>query len=133
MEFPIKVIMVLFVSIIVGITIINFATDAFDDSKQKLKEFNEEDEKIKNEHILEVNSIGSKQIAGLAKECFENNEFELENAICYAVIGEIDATEDEILENFELNESYLSVNLNDSINAIKIKYNAIEKKVEISG
>lgn len=133
MEFPIKVVITLFISVIIGVAIINFATDAFDDSKVKLKEFSDKEKEDLNENILEVNSISSKQLAGLAKECFENNQESLESVVCFAVIGDMNANNQGVYESSTLNESYLYVDLNESVNAVKVKYNAIEGRVEITG
>lgn len=131
MEMPIKVMVTLFIAIIVGVAVLNFADYTFRDAKKNLNEFNKDEQSYEN--ILEVSQITSSQVGNLARQCYEENKDSLENKICFVLLGEVDAQKDSIESFSGLNSTILDINLENAQNALKIKYNAIKGIVEISG
>lgn len=133
MEMPIKIIIVLFVAIVVGIMIINFTTTIIEDSKRKLGEFYD-DKEVQEDMILELVTITSKQIGIMAKDCFEkHSNVDIEGKLCYVLIGAIDANEADIKSYSRLEDEKIEVNLANAHNAVRIRYNAALDKVQVSG
>ena len=81
MEMPISVIITLFVVLIVGITVLNFAIVNIRDAEDNINNF-DPDLPEQNERIFEVDTVSSEQLAFSVKECLKeffrksfNNEF----------------------------------------------------------
>lgn len=131
MEMPIRIIIVLFISILVGVAIINFSQDLMGKSKTKLESFDKHEDQA--DRILELKNIDSYQLGELANDCFTEFENSLEDQICYAIIANVDASNDKVIGYSNLDKENIYVDLSDAENAVKIKYNAIERRVDITG
>lgn len=77
MDLPITIIVVLFVSLIVGVTLIQFARNVILDAGEKIE--NEEN----LERVIELQSVNPKQIAFLAEDCL--NIRELDKELCFVI------------------------------------------------
>lgn len=83
MELPIRIIVVLFVAIIVGGTIILFSQEILNDARQSMEELGVEDE----EQIIETGSLTEDDVLALANQCVRDNAG-IEGTICYAVFAD---------------------------------------------
>lgn len=85
MEMPIRIMVVLLVTLVVGFAIIQFSKTIITDSRQSLSEINKDPDKIK-EHIIELQSTSAAEIAYLAENCLKSEEDrEPMRTICFAV------------------------------------------------
>ncbi len=133
MEFPIQIMVVLFITIVVGGAIVSFSDNSLTDSKAKLDEISQETTLSDEEKIIEIVNINANNIAALSKQCFEDMDNSLESNICFVVLGEIQTTCLSILESID--EEYsenMYCNINTDGNSIKIYYNAPLSRVELS-
>ena|GEM_PF-4027421 len=132
MEMPITVIITLFVAVVVGVVIINLASDMITDSKSKLDTWNDED--LDDDKIIELDAVLSTSVANLAAECYKkyyNQEFE--SKVCFVVLGEVSASDSEIIASYPYNESTIDVDLSNAKNAVRIGYDFVENKIKIKG
>ena len=82
MDLPIKVIIILFVSLVVGLTVVQFAKNTMLDSQLRMNEFGKKD--IPKESVVELSSMTPQQIAYLADECSKRTQ-NLQRTLCFAV------------------------------------------------
>jgi hypothetical protein len=132
MEMPITVIITLFVAVVVGIVIINLASDLITDSKSKLDTWN--DEGVDDEKIIELDSVLSTSVANLAAECYKKyyNQ-EAESAVCFVVLGDVSASESEIVAAYPYSEDSIDVDLSNAKNAVRIGYDFVDNKIKVKG
>lgn len=134
MEIPIRIIITLFVALIVGIGVIGFSQTVIKDSRSKVASFNMNEVDM-TERIIEVDEITSVMLAGLAETCFnDNSNKNLEDGVCFVVFGRVDASESRIEDHVtSIDEDDMEIDLSDADNAVRVKYDAIENKVIITG
>jgi len=85
MEMPIRIMVVLLVTLVVGFAIIQFSKNIITNSRQRLSEINEDPDKIK-EHIVELQSTSVAEITYLAEDCLKSEEDrEPMRTTCFAV------------------------------------------------
>lgn len=133
MEMPIRIIIVLFVSVVVGIAILSFAGKMISDSRMKMLNYNEEENEA--DRIIDVTSVTSSHVAALAETCYHENSMRvLEGETCFVVLGDVKATESGIEDAMnEFDDERYIIDLDDAENAVQIKYNAIDDAVLITG
>lgn len=83
MDLPIRIIVVLFVAIVVGGSIIMFSQEILGNARQSVNELGVEDE----EHIVETDSLTEDDVLALANQCVRDNAG-IEETICYAVFAD---------------------------------------------
>jgi hypothetical protein len=133
MELPIRIMITLFVALIVAMVIIGFSNKMINDAKEKVKDIGG-DELPEEDKIIEVTSVSNSQLASLAEDCFRKSQDMLASEICYVVLGSIDANEADIMDRLSiLTEENVDIDLSSADNAVRIKYNAISDKIEITG
>ena len=132
MEMPITVIITLFVAVVVGVVILNLASDMITDSKEKLDTWNTDD--LDDEKIIELESVLSTSVANLAAECYKRyyNQ-EVESAVCFVVLGDVSASDSEVVAAYPYNESTIDVDLSDAKNAVRIAYDFVDNKIKVKG
>lgn len=133
MELPISTMVVFFVALIVAAIVIQFSTDLFGKSAQRI----DENPLIKSagdeEVILEVSSITSGQISSLAEKCYTQSATKsLKSKTCYVMHGKLAANSEDVKSSLTDTQKY-SVDLTNAGNTVYIKYNTISNKVEVSG
>jgi hypothetical protein len=135
MEITIRIMVTLFVALVVAMVIIGFASKMINDARVNVNEMSKDKTKMDNkDRIIEINSITSKNIASLAEECYQESKNSFETDICFVVIGNIEATENEIINELnQLNSTKIDIDLSNAKNAIRIKYNVVLDKIEIIG
>jgi len=133
MEMPIRIIVTLFVAVVVGVAILTFANKMISNAKTKMHSFNAEE--IEKDRIIDVTQITSTQVAALAENCYaENSGNMLESDICFAMLGDVHATASGITDALTtIDNEKVIIDLDNAKNAIKIRYNSLEDKVEITG
>lgn len=132
MEMPITVIITLFVAVVVGVVIINLASDMITDSREKLDTWN--DKEIDDDKIIELDAVLSTSVANLAAECYKKyyNQ-EAESAVCFVVLGDVSASESEVIASYPYDEDTIDVDLANAKNAVRIGYDFAENKIKIKG
>jgi len=132
MEMPITVIITLFVAVVVGVVIINLASDMITDSREKLDAWNTGD--VDDEKIIELDTVLSTSVANLAAECYKKyyNQ-EAESATCFVALGQVSASDSEVIAAYPYNESTIDVDLSDAQNAVRIGYDFVDNKIKVRG
>lgn len=132
MEMPITVIITLFVAVVVGVVIINLASDMITDSRDKLDTWNDQD--VDDEKIIELDTVLSTSVANLAAECYKKyyNQ-EAESATCFVALGQVSASDSEVIAAYPYNESTIDVDLSDAQNAVRIGYDFVDNKIKVRG
>jgi len=133
MELPINVIVVLFVAIIVGASIIFFAKDELFFARETLENLDGSDASIQGQGFIEVNSFSENDLMTLIDECekiAENNVVSTIN--CYSIYSITNMT----ISNDSVIASHSEVEMNSDAtgNSLFIKYNPLlndNKKIEI--
>lgn len=133
MEMPIRIIITLFVTVIVALTVITFTQKTISDARMKLHGYNEKE--VEQNRIIETKDVTGPQLAALAETCYiENSGKNLQSDICFVVLGHISTTSSEIENSVKtIKKDRININLAGANNAVKIKYNALNDVVEISG
>ncbi len=83
MELPIRIIIVLFVAVVVGGSIIMFSQEMLNNARQSVNQLEVKDE----EQILEAGSLSADDVLALANQCVRDNAG-IEETICYAVFAD---------------------------------------------
>ena len=132
MEMPITVIITLFVAVVVGVVIINLASDMITDSRDKLDAWNDED--VDDEKIIELDTVLSTSVANLAAECYKKyyNQ-EVESATCFVALGKVSASKSAIIASYPYDKSTIDVDLSDAKNAVRIGYDFVDNKIKVRG
>jgi len=122
----------LFVAVVVGVVILNLASDMINDSKEKLDTWNTDD--LDDEKIIELDSVLSTSVANLAAECYKKHyNQEVESAVCFVVLGDVSASDSEVVAAYPYNESTIDVDLSDAKNAVRIAYDFVDNKIKVKG
>lgn len=83
MELPIRVMIVLFVAIVVGGMIIVFSNQILDQTRNDLYTLGVEN--VGEDRIIEVATLGDKEILALAEQCVRDYSGTFDEQICFAV------------------------------------------------
>ena len=138
MELPITLIVVFFVAVIVGGSLIVFSQDILRSGKSKLDNMNTGDSAEKNTYI-EVSHITTSQVASLVKECFDRFKDEgFDETICFSVRSlnnaeNLVAVEEINVLDLDGNPETRDVNASFGPNdaALFIYYNGLKGQVEV--
>lgn len=113
MELPITVMVVLFVSLVVGSVIIVFSNNILERASTGMPDLDKEDVK---EKIIDVDSVSVEMVESLARQCQEDYHSRLDEVLCVIVRSntEIDIPaanlEDfAIVDNYEENKGTLFI------------------------
>jgi len=126
MELPIQIMIVLFVSILVGSSVILFSTDLINDAREAMaRPTNDEKEDL----IIELREINEQGLKILMEDCFEKNKQDaLSKTLCYVVhsedeIGQLDPEVEfeTIIDDIPDNTRTLYVYYNPQGNMIEVK------------
>ena len=131
MEFPITVMIVLFVSIIVGSSVIYFSDHNLQNAKENLNDVADLNKDKQEDLFIELLEVSSKDVSNLAQQCYDDNKNSLESKTCFVIMGEIKTICDNIISNLGSSPIKLTCNINPDANAIKIYFNAPLGKIEI--
>jgi hypothetical protein len=132
MELPIQIMIILFISIIIGGAVINFSQSNIAESQERLKEISLNDVESQEDRIIEITTISTNTVQDLSEQCFKDNVQSLESTICFAVLGSVTATCSSVIDNTELLADQIECNFESGGNAVKIYYNAPLGRVELS-
>ena len=95
MELPIRVIITLFVTLIVAVSIIYFSTDIIERARANMANINGKE--VPKNQVIEVETVTTQQIINLAEQCYEDKAGKiLDKELCYVVKGHVTATKSQV-------------------------------------
>ncbi|RME52913.1 hypothetical protein D6783_03435 [Candidatus Woesearchaeota archaeon] len=85
MELPIRLIIVLFVSILVASSLIVFARDIIKNAKNQVTRIDIEKKEQEEEKTIKLSSFTEAQLEGLIRECYKRGKQAVVSTVCFAV------------------------------------------------
>jgi hypothetical protein len=134
MEIPIRIVIVLFVALIVGLSIIQFSRETITDAKKNIMKYNR-DKGVEEEKVLDMGSISEQDIVNLAEECYkQESSGNVDKKLCFVLHGKVTTDSANLNNSFKsmkepLNLTYVPDEIEDK-NALFIYYNP-EGKIEV--
>ncbi len=90
MEMPIAVMIMLFISIVVGIGLISFSDTLLSRSKDDLRDLGREEREALEDRLITLPSINEANVRSLAEQCARDKVAVVGREICYVLQGPVD-------------------------------------------
>ncbi len=133
MELPISVVMILFVAIAVGVSMVGFSGVTIDRAGQEISDLGV-DSRTAQEALVEVSTFTRNQAEALGEQCYRDNRGEMDRILCFIIRA------DNIRENNIRGLGGVNIadgwefdtdDLGSDINAVFIYYNPLSGLIEI--
>ncbi|NJL43768.1 MAG: hypothetical protein HC945_00365 [Nitrosarchaeum sp.] len=86
MELPIRIIVVLFVTLLVASSLLIFARDIIEDARGNIDQISiDKDKEPEQDKILTLATLTTDQLEALIRECYKQGRAELESYECFIV------------------------------------------------
>ena len=90
MEMPIAVMIMLFISIVVGIGLISFSDTLLSRSKDDLRDLGREEREALEDRLITLPSINEANVRSLSEQCARDKVAVVGREICYVLQGPVD-------------------------------------------